>query len=46
MDQKGAGYLSDRFFSNYCAKEMPVNIGQRMKGEGMSVDRWSVGSPP
>ena len=30
-DQKGAGYLSDRLFSNYCAKEMPVNIGQTME---------------
>lgn len=46
MDQKGAVYLSYRFFSNYCAKERPVNIRQRMKGEGMSVDWWSAGGPP
>jgi len=41
-DQKGAGYLSDRFFSNYCAKEMPVNIGQTME-RGISVDNCSAG---
>ncbi|RLB83780.1 MAG: hypothetical protein DRH17_01080 [Deltaproteobacteria bacterium] len=37
-DQKGAEHLPDRVFSNYCAKEMLVNIGRLGK-------RGNVSSP-